>query len=675
MSKRKIIKVILCFVFAVWIVGHQDGMPDKVMAADQSALLFENLEINDLVEVYRIASFAENTGKANWTTAVSNWIENTTEGNAYRTLTPERLSQMTEERAEEFCSFLLIGLKNDAEGIANIPGYTFTVDEEKEQYALDTAPGYYVVLPKGTQRVYALKWVIVESGQEVTVAYSQEEGDFQIPQVSMELSNLTANRGADNDTEEYPLAWNGDELEITAHVEIPKYPHMYSSGKRILNLCVVVPRGLTYSEDTLTMKDNMADLTEESYSLQQLDNSIGYETQDGRLLFIGTLNGYFYLIDGSLLLAAGTEQEALDKYNSTFGTEYLLKDIEKDEDSSSSEEAPIDAGSIEGVSAENSQPESDTVKPELLNADSELLYLSRVSRMTVFIIALDTETEISELNLSYKTTKDKWSTDTGFFPNRVLLGYSTSPLDSNLNHVTEGVLTVASYGIRITVCMGDGNSVGMTAEEILETSPRMKDANFYLYRLNRTYDGNVSSGDASSLPADTNEAEEDSGTLEPNSGEDDQPSRWIYDRKVDKTYEYSFVQQLDVDGTGVTEISGVNPGDYMIVQNKYPEGYTRSQDAILIRAEDWQDAGVMEGKYLMDFLWLDYATVYLPGTGKTGILIFVLLGTLLSAGAIVVIVKRMYPHGIKDTYLIIYYLLKRKIRKVKENIVEKIRNL
>ena len=106
MRKRKIFRAVICCLLALWFAGQQDGVPDRVMAADNGVLLLENLEINDLVEVYRIASYAEATGSYTWATAASNWMQNTTEGNTYRSLTPEKLSQMTAERAEEFCELL-----------------------------------------------------------------------------------------------------------------------------------------------------------------------------------------------------------------------------------------------------------------------------------------------------------------------------------------------------------------------------------------------------------------------------------------------------------------------------------------------------------------------------------------------------------------------------------------
>lgn len=658
MRKRKLVRVIIGCFLALWIVGLQNSK-NTVMAADNGTLLLENLEVNDLVEVYRIASYAEATGKYNWATAASNWMQNTTEGNMFQSLTPERLSQMTEERAEEFCELLLLGLKNDSEGIANIPGYSFTVEEEKEQYNLEVAPGYYIILPKGTERIYRLKWLVVEPKAEQTVTYLAEQQDYLIPELTFSVSNLTENRGVNNDTDNYPFTLEGDEMEMIADIQIPKYPNMYSSGKRILNICIAVPGGLSYQEDSLTITDGAANLEEEAYSLQQLTNSIAYETQSGELLFVGTINGYFYLPNGSLLLSAGTEQEALDKYNVSYGTEYRL-DTENLASSASEEgeELSTEENSSEEMATEESVPTDN------LAVEDAGLTLERATRMTVFIVALDTGAEISTLHISYHATKNNAGTDTGFFTNRLLLSYSTSALDSDLNCVAERTATVVAYGIRITVCRGDGKSVGMTAEEILKEAPRMKGASFFLYQLTNIYEGDTSAVQESSTETEETTTEENAV-----------PPQLIYKKDEDKTYEFSYVTQLNVNENGVTEISGLPQQEYLVVQTEYPEGYTRSEEAIWISSADWKDDTVMEGNYLLDVLWLDYATVYLPGTGKTGILFFVIVGTLIAGIAAFAIVKRTYPGGIKSAYVVCFYVIKLKIKYFLKKFEQKNRKL
>lgn len=651
MRKRKIIRAIFCCLLMLWFAGQFGDSARRVMAAEKGSLFLENLEINDLVEVYRIASYAEATGKYNWATAVSNWMQNTTEGNVYRSLTPEKLSQMTDDRAEEFCEVLLMGLKNDSEGIANIPGYSFVIEEEQEQFTLDVTPGYYILLPKGTERIYSLKWLKVEPTEEITVSYLQEQGDYQIPRMTFSMCNTTADRGVNNETDAFPFTLADDELEFTADINIPDYPNMYSSGKRILNICIAVPRGICYTENSLSLKQASVELGEDKYSLQLLKDSIAYETMDGKLLFVGTINGYFYLPDGKLLLAAGTEQEALDKYNLSYGTEYFL-------------DTDLPGEESVGEAAE------DVTQTDKLAADSSELSLKKMTEMTVFIIALDTEAEVSDLQLLYRATKDRKGTDTGSFTNRLLLSYSTSPLDSNLSCVTERTATAVSYGIRITVCKGDGKSIGMTAEEILKEAPRMTGAGFYLYRLTNTYEGDTTSVTEQA----THDSDEENMGEGDSTGTDISP-QLIYNKEENKTYEYSYVTQLDVNENGVTEISGMEPEEYLIVQTKYPEGYTRSEEAILVSSTDWTDETVMEGNFLLDVLWLDYATVYLPGTGKTGILFFVLAGTLIAGVAVVAIAKRTYPGGMKYAYLICFYYVKLRIKNFFKLIVEKIRNL
>ena len=83
----------------------------------------------------------------------------------------------------------------------------------------------------------------------------------------------------------------------------------------------------------------------------------------------------------------------------------------------------------------------------------------------------------------------------------------------------------------------------------------------------------------------------------------------------------------------------------------------------------------MEGNYLLDVLWLDYATVYLPGTGKTGILFFVIVGTLIAGIAAFAIVKRTYPGGIKSAYVVCFYVIKLKIKNLLKKFEQKNRKL
>lgn len=216
--------------------------PLRVFAAADCSLVFTNVEIGDQVEIYRIASYAE--GKFEWESEVTNWIASSEEGKAYTGLGTQQLLQMTADRVQEFCESFLISCKDDAKGIAKLEGYSFTVTEEKEEYtAANMTPGYYIILPKGKNRIYQIKWAVLNPAETVRITYDEAAGDYQLPTIETSVVNKTV-----SDRE---FVWQDDEMEVNATVKAPAYPNMYATGKRILNATIIIPKGLSYVTDSL----------------------------------------------------------------------------------------------------------------------------------------------------------------------------------------------------------------------------------------------------------------------------------------------------------------------------------------------------------------------------------------------------------------------------------------
>ena len=351
MLKRVKIKNLIYFGMAV-ITLMVSMMPVTIHGAAEATVNITGLKLNDKVEIYRIAAYGESSGTYSWASAVSNWMENSTDGSAYRTITPDKLSAMTSDRAKEFCELLVLGLKNESDGIANVSGYSFTVDEEKDSYSISASAGYYVILPKGSDRIYEIKWLAVAPGGSYNISYTAGT-DYQIPTISGSAKNLTTDRGVNNDTDKNPIALQSDSIEINGVMDIPKYPNMYSTGKRILNISAVLPRGISYTSDTLSLYSGQASsdatgadntaytvMSKDSYSVQQFDDCYVYTDTSNKILFIGTGSvasgkGYFYEIDGDLLGSEIADTDAISKYNKNHGTDYVLKDTSKSDTTAS----------------------------------------------------------------------------------------------------------------------------------------------------------------------------------------------------------------------------------------------------------------------------------------------------------------------------------------------------
>lgn len=629
-KKLGIISSIL--VFVTFLSGM--GMTNLYYGAEKASISITGLKKGDLVEIYRIASYEEEEDTYEWENTVKDWIQNKSEGNAYKGMKPAQLSKMTEERIEEFCQALVVNLKNEAKGIANLDGYAFTIEEEKEQYIVENiVPGYYIILPKGTDRIYEIKWMKALPGQACLISYDERAGDYQLPTITSLAVNKTEDRGVVGDG---VFLIQGDEVEITSTIQVPIYPNMYATGKRILNVTIVVPKGLEYKKDSIKVSMEAESL----YSIGTYNKAILYETRDGTILFFGTPEGYFYELNGNLLVSSGTPENALEKYNEKYKSKYTLpmesdtsQDKEKDE--------------VENTESVTESTETGELVSDLV-AEDDSMELRSYDGRTVLVIAVDTEQEIEELEISYEVVKNTATSGKGDLNNYIGLSYSVSPLDSNRMNTMISQTDITAYSITIISCEGSGESANWTPEEKLKYSPRFKGVMFTIYRLVATLDGNVTE----SYSMDTTEESTDT----------EKEHVFVYDDKADKTYEYEYFAAVMTNSKGEASIGGLEPAEYMIEQTIYPTGYTLSDASFVIKEDAWKDDSLMEGDEDLLLLWLEYKTRFLPGTGKIGILLFAVIGTFISACAIKLIFQQCYPYGWQE-FLIRIKLIKELLKK------------
>lgn len=571
------------------------ALPPQVILAENAKfpVSIKGLEVGDKLELYRIASYSQKSKEYNWDSTVKNWMNNDETGQIYKTITPTKLEGMTDKRQIEFCQAVLVGLKNESDGVANLAGYSVLADGEAEDIEVDIESGYYVVLPKGINRIYEIKWIKIEPENEKPLVIEYGEADYQIPKVESK-----------SDSEGTVLT--DDEIKVSGKVVIPSYPNMYATGKRIFNLTYVIPNGLEYDKDDSEKKLKVS-LPKEAVSEAIYSGAHIYEDQSGNRLFFGTSNGYYFEMTGAALVSSGTIEDALDKYNELHETEYMLK----------ADEA-IEAGTeeLEGTEAlESTEPDTATNITEL-TVDDESLYLNQSGGNTIIILSIDTETKEKSFTYEYTVKKNEYANDKGRYDNTVYASYSVSPLDTNLVNIISEAAAIDSYGIKIVVRKGNARSYLMTAEEKYSKLEKLTGATFYIYKYEDEIEG---------------EAETENSI-----DNDDMSLRdvTVYDEENQKTLVYKYIKSLDVNANGEAAVAGIEPGEYLIVQKKCPEGYSLTNKSILIEEADWSNDAIMEGDGTVDLLWLDYETVYLPGTGKRGIGAFVLIGVLISSVAI-----------------------------------------
>ena len=592
-------------------------------AAANGTVSIEGIEKSDTVELYLICRYDESTSAFEWASAVSTWLNKPE--NEYSTLTPAKLFRLSKETQKTFCQSLLLSLKNDSTGAASLNGKTFLAREEDNNVSL--VPGVYVLLPKGIQRIYEIKWFELNPGEEKTIEYT--DSDYAIPAISTSVSNITEDRGDAGFSEDsYPLTYLSDEVQVSADIDIPEYNDMYSEGKTIVNLALVIPYGMDLVEDSLELtSDDSAPLPATAYSKQQLMNGDLYMNQQQEPLFIGQ-GSYFYELSGSPLVGPeATVEDGLEAYNNAHGSSYTLdptvvETVEEYDEAKASAE-------------DESQDESDLIEADDIagaEVDKTNWIITRKNN-TFLILSLNSVSDYRHLNVAYKASKNDKSSDTGYYPFASELLYSVSPLDGNAKGQLLEEAIASSYGIRITACMGYADTYTKTLEDILSHNPRMDQDVFTLYVKSGEFDGDISS-QSEDEPDDENESEAEAQSDEV------VEKRLLYDQTQDRTYEYTLVTRLETDEEGVVTIGGIEPQEYLVVQTEMSPGYALSVQSLLIEEGDWTNEVAMEGNSLFDVLWLDYETVYLPATGSTDAENMRVTGSLILLGLALVFARR-----------------------------------
>ncbi len=590
-------------------------------AADSAHLIFQGLQVSDVVEIYRICNYDDSSSSYTWASAVTTWMSEKRTGQFYADLSTDAFSKMKASSAREFCELLLDGLKNTSTGVANLQGLSFTY-EIGGGNAVTIDPGYYIVLPKGASRVYDLKWFKLTPGEEKTITYTTD--DFSVPSITTSLKNDTSDRGLVDEV--VPLTELDDQVTVTSIVNMPAYNEMYSDGKRILNVTFVIPYGMEYVADSLSLatvdgEEHTTALPDTAYTVMNYNNVQLYKDYSGNFIFFG-LQDYYYEPDGNHLVGPdGTLEQALSTYNTAYGTQYELEEshietmgggtsnVSEEPEEEPSEEEPVELsqeGEEENIPEETGEAETEEIEEaetELIGDTSEdksnLIY--KTGGSSIVVISLDTAVEINTLQAAITVKKNQYSTADGWYDIYTQLSYSVSPLDKNLRAKLKEAARAAAWGIRITACMGYADSFQKSSEEILSTAPRMLDDKFGLYKKSNTYSGGIHE-------AATQVAEENRDKVQ-----------LIYNSDLNVTDEYMEYAMLSVNNEGQIAIGGIITGEYLIVQTDHVPGYALSELSFIIEPDDWQSEQYMEGNCVFDLIWLDYKTAYLPATGDSGL--------------------------------------------------------
>lgn len=579
-------------------------------AAATSTIVFEGLEVGDVVEIYRICNYDDSGSSYTWASAVTTWMTDNRTGKFYADLSPSGLQKMKAKDSKEFCELLLDGLKNTSTGVANLQGQSFEYQVGVGN-TVEIEPGIYIVLPKGKSRVYDIEWFVLGPGKEKSIVYTEDK--YSLPSVESTIKNTTKDRGFVNET--VPMTEYDDQVTVDSVLKMPSYNDMYSDGKRVLTISYVIPNGMDYVEDSVKFlsvtEEGEEALLESAYTVMTYSNVSMYKDYNDNFIFFGAQD-YYYELDGNHLVGPdGTKELALEAYNSAYQTEYEIEEthlqkIGKGLGTSTAEEiSPEDS---EEASEELVEEPAEGEDSEIISTDeigvttedkSKLIYKTR--GVSVVVVSLDTAVDISTLKTSISAKKNQYSTADGWYDIYTSLSYSVSPLDRNLRANIKTSSRAAAYGIRITSCMGYADSYQKSSEEILATAPRMVDDKFTLYKKSNTYSGDIDEAVAQVA------------------AENKDIVQLIYDKELNVTYEYKEYASLNVNDEGQIAIGGIITGEYLIVQTEHVPGYALSELSFLIEANDWQDEKYMEGNCVFDLVWLDYKTVYLPATGEDGL--------------------------------------------------------
>lgn len=618
--------------------------PVNAFAKEDGTLVIRNLDEGDVVELYRIANYEEEVDAYSWAPAVSGWIYNSKEGMVYQGLIPASLATLPEDKALEFCSQVLMGLRNDEEGTASLVGFSFTATIWKEEYEEKLRPGFYVLLPKGYERVYNLKWFQMIPEENVEIEYGEE--DYSKPLITSKTTNeSTDTRGGlrkenllksdlsvfDEDWD-IPITGEGDHVTVSSVMTVPNYSRMFSDGKRLLNMTVTVPCGFDLEDNTTNVyykeDEEYKVLPAESYTSLKIDNMTLYLNSANKLLFFGSDLGYFYEPGGEPLQGTNLS-EVLETYNASHGTEYMVREevseLEVTMEELDGSDSLVDLNTfeeldnIEALEAEEDSTESGLSEIGETEDPDAKKYICEKPNTTVIVVILDTTFNCEELKIEFEMIRNNQCGIEGRYPVYNVLTYSVSPLDDNLRASLNEVTDLWSYGLRITACEGERDSYEESAEAILKSALRMTEDVFSIYRFKKRVDGNT---------VDSQEPYSDTYK--------------IYNEEIDKTDCFVLVKTISVNREGEIFLGGIEPDKYLIVQEEKTAGHTLSQLTFLIEKEVWYTNKDMEGNGTFEILWLDYPEYYLPGTGSNGRIVMQQAGIMLIllAGVLLMLNKK-----------------------------------
>ncbi len=604
MKKRTVLLApMLALVLLISILQPQ------VVYADDTYLVFEGVEIGDTIEVYKICNYDAQKASYTWVAPVANLVS---EKNAYQGLTPVGLKKMKEEAAKDFCYWVLLSLKDEATGTARLNGSSFLVLEEKENYRMATEPGYYIVLPKGKERIYDVRFLAVKAEPEIVISYGEE--DYYAPQVtstitpSVDRGGLSEENYANKDLTlveegyDYPFLQEGDLVQVETEIVTKPYIDAFAKGKLIYIVSTVIPQGMEYVEDSMQFVEaeeageEGGDGQEMARAMEFADATMYCDYQGEPLFF--EASGHFYYMRGEWI-GYNNVEEAVATYNRVYGTSYVLPKppvIAEEEEETEGIEGLAETEEAETEAAETTEAAEDLEEVTEINPDEpeeESLELVLKPGNTVLVNTLLLDQDYSDVRFTYEVQKNAECAKEGWYECYSVLSYSLSPLDHNLlGQVRAGQKAIA-YGIYITACQGAADTYQLDVKETLVTAPRMTKDRFMLYRR------------VGETPGDM-------------VGTRDEYFQ-IYDQTTGYTTNYAEVTELVVNDIAEVGVGGLVAGDYLIVQTQYTGENGLSQAALLIEEEDWSTFATMEGNGTMDFLWLDYPSYYLPATGEFGI--------------------------------------------------------
>ncbi|MBP5197987.1 MAG: hypothetical protein J6033_02935 [Lachnospiraceae bacterium] len=338
--------------------------------ADKGTLSIEGVLEVDEVVIYKIVGYDSVTGYE-FNEAVTDWIED--KGTDYKGLTPAKLFQMTEERAEEFFELLLTGSRgetqeDEVEKISDSPLFHKTyIGSEDYDIAMD--PGFYLILPIGENRIYKMKWTKISAGEEVELSYTDNE-DYIYPTIENTLTK--EDEVESEEPEDSIFAVKDDTITVTSEISLPQYPDIYSRGKTVENIYILIPEDITYIEDSfdITLDDDL-------YGEQSFTEATIYRDSEGKEILFES-EDWFYNLDGSTVnepdLTELTEDEGYTIKVISLDTEEAIESLTieyqllKDDTSNDTGIYETDVGIIYSISPMNTNLHGNLKQPATVNS-------------------------------------------------------------------------------------------------------------------------------------------------------------------------------------------------------------------------------------------------------------------------------------------------------------------